>query len=547
MLLSIRVDAVPHDLLKVVDWHKHTSREVIKRFFPEQTREKYMIQHRSIEGKTELRSLERVICGHHSKDAFWERLWSYADKLSTVAGRFRLEYDYWYWSDADPFFVKVYGDIKEWSRGERDDLFRVMMTFLEKYCDKENEQHKSFEEINNLLGDYPSDSRFPYTSLKTHHWLTDAIRRNETFWKKCSLSKEPIFNSIYIIRVSISEVQFHRLKEIRGFIELREKILEIARSRLSDFFPLQIGGDLYVVCLDEGERNKVVGILAEAGFGFDVSIFKWKIAREERLVGLDEKPEEHIYVIKEVFEMPQISVGAYEAFGEYSPESSAEYSKILEGEHEYIVWISIEPKDDMKNLAQRFLERGEGELKARYGGRRRELKEPVREPTAILSPEIALSIAEGYNNFLEDCAKIINPSEPEESVVVKSFGRTIFIRGLNDLSEALQTYNSIAEAKVKLHIPSVFSVVVAKPKYPFWRILELFKTDVDCLVFIVGEKMVKLTDEVVKLLRETAGTLRNTSRSQFSDVIRASRRAGLEELKFIIEGKAADNKIPLGD
>jgi len=542
--LSVRVDAIPHDLLKVVDWRRHVSMKVVESFFPEQVRGKYRIPHRNIEGKTEFRSLERVVSGHHSKDHFWERLWFYADKLSTVAGRFRLEYDYWYWSGADPFFVKVYGDIKEWGREERNALIEAMRSILQEYCDRVSEQYRAFEEINELLKDYPSDSRFPYTSLKTHHWLTDAIRRNEVFWRECH-TRDPLFDSLYVIRVSISETQFHRLKEVRGFIELREKILEIARSRLSDFFPLQIGGDLYLICLKENEKDKVLSILAETGFGFDVSIFKWKIAREKKLVGPEEEPEEHIYVIKDVQELPQVSIGAYEALGEYIPESSAEYSRILEGEYEYIAWVSVRPKGDMKELAQKLLEWGENELKARYGDRRRELKEPVREPTAILSPEIALSIAEGYSDFLEDCAKAINQSNPNESVVVKSFDRAIFIRGLNDISEALQIYDSIAEAKARLHIPSVFSVVTAKPKYPFWRILELFKSNVDCIIFVVGEKMVKLTDDVVRLLRETANTLRDTSRSQFNDIIRFSRRAGLEELKFIIEGKAADGRIPL--
>jgi hypothetical protein len=145
--------------------------------------------------------------------------------------------------------------------------------------------------------------------------------------------------------------------------------------------------------------------------------------------------------------------------------------------------------------------------------------------------------------FLEDCAKAINPENPKESIVVKSFSRTIFIRGINNPSEAFQIYGSISDLKAKLHIPSIFSVVTVKPKYPFWRVLELFRHDADCLIFIVGEKMVKLTDDVVKILREVAGALGDTSKSQFSEIVKASRRAGLEELKFIIEGKAADHKI----
>jgi len=387
LILSVRVDAAPHDILKVVDWERHSSRRAVEKFFPPICRGKYKITYRDIIGKEESKSLEQIIKGHHSTKEFCESLWSYADKLSTLAGRFRLECDYWCWSNADPFYVRVYGDIKVWSQGDREELSKAIAAILEEYCDREGKRHKAFEEINDLLSSYPADSRFPYTSLKTHHWLTEAIRRNEVFWKKvssarCPVRKEPVFDKLYIIRVSISEVQFHKLKEIRGFIELRRRILEIARSRISGFSPLQIGDDLYVVCLDGDELNGLIKILAETRFGFDVSIFEWSISRETRCVGFDDRPE-LIYVIKDAVERPQMSIGVHEDF-DYIPESSAEYSRILEGDYEYVAWISIEPKGDMKYLSQRFLDWGENELKARFSDRRRELKEPVREPTAIL-------------------------------------------------------------------------------------------------------------------------------------------------------------------
>jgi len=34
ILLSVRVNAVPHDLLKVVDWGRHASRKAVEGFFP---------------------------------------------------------------------------------------------------------------------------------------------------------------------------------------------------------------------------------------------------------------------------------------------------------------------------------------------------------------------------------------------------------------------------------------------------------------------------------------------------------------------------------
>ncbi|MBS7635697.1 hypothetical protein KEJ34_09545 [Candidatus Bathyarchaeota archaeon] len=171
--MGVKVVSVPHDLLKVVNWRGHAGKGAIKEFFPEAVRGKYRIPYKDIEGKVGFRTLEQVIERHHSKKAFWESLWSCADRLSTPAGRFRLEHDYWYWSDADPFLVKVYGEVRVWTREERDKLAKAMVSILERYYGDEGEQHKAFEEINDLLGDYPSESRFPYTSLKTHHWLTD--------------------------------------------------------------------------------------------------------------------------------------------------------------------------------------------------------------------------------------------------------------------------------------------------------------------------------------------------------------------------------------
>ncbi|MDW8040977.1 MAG: hypothetical protein RMJ03_06115, partial [Nitrososphaerota archaeon] len=366
--MGVKINSVPHDLLKVVDWRRHASRRVIESFFPELVRGKYKVSYKDIEGKVGYKTLEQIIeRHHHSMGEYWEALWSYADKLSTPAGRFRLEYDYWYWSDAEPFLVSVYGDIKRWPQDERERLAEAMVNALEKYCNVEGEQHKAFEEINDLLVDYPSDSRFPYTSLKTHHWLTDAIRRNEVFWKRLSSARlkegkkgEPAFSDLYVIRVSISEIQFHKLKEVRSFIELREKILEIARSQISSFSPLQIGDDLYMICLEENELNSIMSLLAETGFGFDVDVFKWNINREERRVGLDGEPE-HIYIIKGIEEKPQVSIGVYETI-DYISERVAEYSKFLEGDYDYIAWAFIKPKGDMKDLSQKFLEWGENEL-----------------------------------------------------------------------------------------------------------------------------------------------------------------------------------------
>ena len=537
-----RVRAVPHDLFKVKNWRAHSKRELVGKEFPERAKGKYKVVIKGFEGKDEFRTLEKIIEGHHSTGSFWERLWTGADRLSTIAARFRLEYDYWFLGQADPFFVRVYGDIKEWNSKERESLHKRLMDILAQHANSASEEQvKAFEEVNELLKEFPADSRFPFTSLKTHHWLTHAICYNRNFWLRIKDKKE--FENIYIIRISIAEPEFHKLKELRSFRELCSKVLKIAGQELRAWFPLQIGDDLYLVCVSCAEVDEVLHILAGIGFGFDADVFEWTIKREKKAVKADGS-RETIYVVKGS-DLTLHSIGVYEGY-EYAPEKIAEYAKILEGEWDYVAWVIIKPRGDMKQIAKEFLEYGRQMLEKKYGEKRKPLEEPIYEPDELLSPELALSIAEGYNEFLTDCAKAIGAEGGRAHTVVRSFNETIFVSGLTEPPDAFRIYVTLSDMKTKLHMPALLAVVMAKPKYPFWRILELSEksADADHLIFIVGEKMVKLTDKDVRLLREVVPTIKSVSRGQFSDIVTTSRRAGLEELKFMIEGKAANGRIP---
>jgi len=178
---DVKVAAVPHDLFKLVDWHRHSDRRLIDREFPEAVKGKYSVSYRRLDGREESQSIERIIERHHSAKAFWSRLWSYADRLSTIAARFRLEYDYWHLKGGDPFFVRVYGDIREWSAEDRRSLLKCIMDIFVQYADRVAEHNLAFEGVNELLSEFPADSRVPFTRLKTHHWLTQAIYNNSVF------------------------------------------------------------------------------------------------------------------------------------------------------------------------------------------------------------------------------------------------------------------------------------------------------------------------------------------------------------------------------
>jgi len=542
------VDAVPHDLLKVIAWGKHASSRVIRDLLPGSVREKYRIDLRGMDGNLISKSLEDIISGHHSTKGFWRKLLNFSDRLSAVAGRLKLEYDYWYRGQADPFFVKVYGDIVVWTEERRKSLWENVKRVLMSYSDREEKHKEAFIKVNEILKEFPADSEFPFTSLKSHHWLMNAICKNRYFWSKCVRATErnryPDFDELYMIRISLAEPEFHRLREIRAFSDLRRRAVESAHERLSDYSPLLIGDDLYLVCVDGDEVDIVQKKLEDLGFGFDLDVFKWYI-EGVRFIRVDGK--ERTYFRVKGYETFYFSVGALSDW-EPRPESSAEWSKVLMGDYEYVAWVSVKPKGDMEEIAKCFLDWGERELEKRFGEIRIKVEKPIRQCVS-LSPELAVSIAESYDEFLRDCVGVVRGGSLEPEVtVVRSFGRSIFIRGLRDLFEAFNLYWGLYERRMKLHIPVVISIVTAKPKYPFWKILELFG-DFEAdgkggIAFIVGEKMVKLSDEDVRLLRQVVPALRNCSRSQFNEIITLSRRVGLEELKLRIEGKAKDNKIP---
>ena len=531
--------AVPHDLFKVVRWIGHAGHRLVEREFPGEAKGKYVV---------DSQTLEQIIERHHYRrncppEDLWEFLWIHADCLSTVAARFRLEYDYWYRKQADPFFFRVYGDIKEWNKAERENLYNDIKEILVYYCLKPEEHARAFEKINELLSEFPADSRFPFTSLKTHHWLTHVLHNNEKFqFKVKEKPKSPKFENVYLLRISIAEPEFHKLKELRSFRELRFHILQTAKARVADWCPLQIGDDLYFVCLGLDEVNEVRQTLDGSGFGYDVDDFKWIIKRTKQATKPNGK-KQNIYFVKECNRTPY-SVGVYEKF-EYAPKL-AEYTDILEGEYDYVAWICIKPQGDMKHIAEEFLKNSEEKvLLKRYREKRIPLKEPVViKAEEYLSPELALSIAEGYNEFLSDCTKIINETEPDACTIVKSFSEAWFVSGLKEPSDAFGIYTKLADKKEKLYMPILLVVTMAKPKYPFWRILELSKPlDADRLTFIVGDKMVELTGWHAQLIRNVIPFIQQERKRQFYRIVNAASRDDKEVLKVKIDGLASERKL----
>ncbi len=546
------VDAVPHDLLKVLDWRRHADRGFAEERLTKNIVEWYRTEQLDKEGKMVERKLIDVIRGHQPRSArkarFWMKMLAYADKLSTVAGRFRLSYDYWHAQNIDPFFVRVYGDIKEWNEEERNRVWNRIVEILNETMKRGGHPSEAYKEVNELLSEFPADSRFPYASLKTHHWLTDAIRCNRLYWERIKATprgETPSFENLYLIRLSIPTTEFHKVKELRAISELKERFFDHVSKTLSRWSPLRIGDDIYMLCITRSEVKEILSALMETRLGeaSDIDIFIWFLERRRGLFKAVKEGEKIIYKPETIYTIKKIDCRhlsmAYEDL-DYVPESYAEYASILEGEFDYVAWVAVRPRGDMRELSEEFLEWGEGELERRYGDRRVELPETVREPEEFLSPDLALSIAEGYGRFLDDCESVVKGRGG--CAVVKSFRRAFFVCGLDAEEDGFKLYWELSPLKGKLHIPASLSVIVSRPKYPFWRVVEL-SLNFDGLIFIVGEKVLRLSDEDVTMLWEVAPKLRCTTRRQFGEIIKRAGRIELGELKIFIKGRREDGKI----
>lgn len=539
---------MPHDLLKVVDWKRHTDRRRIRELLPKDVREGFRVICKAMDGRVEERSFEDILRGHQSTDGFWERTWAFADRLAAASARLRLEYDYWYGGQSDPFFVGVYGDIVIWDKEKREALWRRIVDVFLRYC-KMNKSQRAFEEVNELLGKFPADSRFPFVSLKTHHWLTQAINVNRLFWEKCvKEGKNVVFDRLYLLRVSLPESCFHRLKELRRFRALCSKALQKVVDGLSERKPLKIGDDVYLIVLGEEEIDKVRRFLLGCGFGFDVEVFEWRVERKLTKTRFDGKAELNFLITD--FNKFSFSVGAFEDW-EPKLEKAAEWADILESECKFVAWIRLKPVldamglVDVEKLIGEFLDWGESELFNRFGSKRIELKEKVLQKIT-LCPEILVSVVEGYYEFLKDCVSAVSRKVSNYGIITLSFGESLLVCGVDDFSEAFDVYCGLLDLESRLHVGGAvaLSMVVSKPKYPFWRVLEVLSVGRSVLALVEGDKMVSLDKDDVSLVRSVKPSIRAAPRSQFHEIINYSRRAGIEELKLFIEGKGASSKIP---
>ncbi|MHC1635068.1 MAG: hypothetical protein ACXQTS_00375 [Candidatus Methanospirareceae archaeon] len=395
------VEAIPHDILKVKDWRHHESIKLL----PDWLREKHV-------------ELRRAIKNHHKK---WE-----SDKVASCISRLRLRYSYWGYEGGEeiaPFLIKVYGEIERWDKRRRDKLWEEIIDIYSEY-----EPREADKRVNDLVSNFPQDSRFPLVSLKTHHWVTWALHEQGEMKR---------YSEIYILKISISTAEFHRLRGMREFFNNRRKYLELIAKTFEKYYPLRVGDDIILVLSSTELKGRIIEDLKRIGGALDVSVFEYRL--DKRV--FEGKP---LYYVKD-YKSEYYSIGASEEY-KFSLEK-AEWEEFLD--YPYIAWIRLKPFYNLEGAAEEFLRYAEKKLEEMPRKPSKE-KEDVEVPVC---PELLISVAEGYMEFVSEFVREINRNvNPSKLKIIESFEESLFLNGLRGIHDAFPLYRRLREKTNKLHI-----------------------------------------------------------------------------------------------
>lgn len=531
--VHVLVEAPPHDIGKIKYWKRHTNDKI---FLPS------FIPKSSIEDICPIKSndLRRYVKKHHENFPL-----KFADRISSAIGRMKFKYSYWKGEEDETYyFFKIYGEPILWTKERRENLWKKIIEILKSGVSK-----GTYSRINELLSNFPQDSRFPFVSLKTHHWATQALYEQMCELlnqKKLERSEDAILNTIvYFVLISLylpglrseSGTSFHRLKDLREFFKLRESMLNILRISLKKFHPLPSGDDLILLCFSDLKLKELIDTLMMANVPVDLRIvgFKFKkIWYSGKLILTVDKVENE-----------DLSLGGGDRL-EISP-GKAEWADVLDGKFKYIIWFFMRNKDIL-DCSSEFLDNSElfiADLEKKGIIKRNKTEE--KEVSECISPDLIVSVADGYSKFVVELLSRCFKGRPMK--IIESFGTTLFIWGINREEDALRVYSSLLNGmkNLNLMIPTNLVAVVAKPKHPFWHILKVANRFSDsCIIFLGGGKLVVLVDEDVERIRRAIPHIRNVSRKIMHSLATEAKRLGKEHLKLRIEALAEDRKINKG-
>lgn len=500
------VKAPPHDLLKVLTWKGHGRPDQYGEYG--HTDVKYLEELKEIDGYEKL------------KDAIANHPKWLGDKLASAIARLRVGYTYWkpkredYLSTDinDPFFVKIYGKPKFWSLEDRTKLFSEIIEIYK----KEGINERTHEKVNEKLSEYPQDSRFPLGSLKTHHWASWAIEkmkvRNEIDEENPRILLLKI--SVYAPGIRDEKEPFHKLRSLRKFYELRDKISEILTKvfTIEGYDPYKLGKEEVLILTTIDGFEKIKEKLLKADLPVKIEVFDYTFVKKNSYYKVSNVNQYIVGIgIKE-----EIDVDT----------GKAEWHEILEGGYEYVAWIALKNLNLYK-ASEKFLEWFE-ELSKNL--KKKEEKRDITEGK-WLCYELLISVADQYYKFLEEFENRIELKE-----VVKSFDLSLYLKGFNSIDEGIELYENVNKVirELDIHIPLSVVTVIADPKYPFWRIFEIISENVGVCI-VRGERMIELPDEVIDEIYRIRRKVQNQPRSSIYKLARWAKVLNLKNLELRID------------
>jgi predicted RNA-binding protein len=162
-----------------------------------------------------------------------------------------------------------------------------------------------------------------------------------------------------------------------------------------------------------------------------------------------------------------------------------------------------------------------------------------------------VSLADGLDQFYDDCGRIIAGDESMEDVtVLRGLEESIYVRGLEDKSKALDIIDELVNLSGKVLTDVWLSFVLCDGKYPFWRVYELLKYE-QALFIVKSGKVLKVTTRDVRHIRGITQMLEegvvSVSKRQFMEIVKEARRVdGPEPLKLLIDAKFREGKFARG-
>ncbi|RLF93774.1 hypothetical protein DRN52_06020 [Thermococci archaeon] len=535
--MSVSTSAVPHDLLKPVCWKMHANPGRVAKIFgtPEliALSRKFLCPDFTVNGSPSSRELYDAIRGHHADARFWERCLAVSDRLAAAVGRLRAVWRYWEPGEENIFLVKLY--VREGPHVIRPrvgcDALKDIISILRKHSRSED----AFRELNDYLSRFPADSRFPLVSLKTHHWLSDALRRSKSLRRLCSARRNP--ERMGLIRVGVPCEFFHRLRDLRAFRDYVDHVLRFIEGELASHLPLRVGDELFLAAVEgdiEDLVNRLTTLCIRSALLLKMEIHEWRVGRA------------YGQFIIESLAPPREAYIGEPKLPEFAPKATDAWAEELE-RSERVLWMRVALHGALEEVAKTFLDRVEREILSRMP--RRPEENPIEQKIS-LSPDLLVSISDGLGEFYMDFGRILSRSgDPKEVTVLRSLRETIFVRGLRDGEGVLELYEKALELLKRILIEVDVSGVMCSGKYPFWRVYELLKSYDWGLIVVRGDRLVRLGRNDVPDLIRARNLLsgRNVSRSQFMEIIKEARRSdGPEILKVLIESRDAEGKLLRG-